>query len=118
MVGQDVMLAAEIENQGTIEKVIVRGNYQQCYHLDCQHRSMNGVGMLGHLETDHKKKNPPCTGLWDIILEHLKHNHDATIADLIGSHEAVICKHPGCGYVAVSEKAMLAHNSQQHRSEA
>jgi hypothetical protein len=23
---------------------------------------MNGVGILGHLETDHKKKNPPCMG--------------------------------------------------------
>jgi hypothetical protein len=118
MVGQDVMLAAEIDNQGTLEKVIVRGNYQQCYHLNCQHKSTNGVGMLGHLETDHKKRNPPCMGVWDILLEHLEHNPDATLADLIGSHEAIVCKHPGCGHVATTEKAMLAHNSQQHRSEA
>jgi hypothetical protein len=118
MVGQDVMLAAEIENQGTLERIIVRGNYQQCYHLHCQHKSMNGVGMLGHLETDHKKKNPPCMGMWDIILGHLEHNQEATISDLIGAHEAIVCNHPDCGYIAISEKAMLAHNSQQHRSEA
>jgi hypothetical protein len=118
MVGQDIMLAAEIDNQGLPDKIIVRGNYQQFYHLNCQHKSMNGVGMLGHLETAHKKRNPACMGVWDIILEHLEHNPNSTVADLIGTHEAIVCKFPGCGQIAISEKAMLAHNSKQHRSEA
>jgi hypothetical protein len=68
--------------------------------------------MRGHLETAHHKHHPPDMGIWGIILEHLGHNHDATIADLIGAKEAFICKRKGCGYVAVSEKAMMAHNTQ------
>jgi hypothetical protein len=41
MIGQDIMLAAEIGNEGHPDKIIVRGNYQQCYHLNCQHRAVN-----------------------------------------------------------------------------
>jgi hypothetical protein len=78
----------------------------------------NGVGMLGHLNTSHHKHHPADMGMWDIILEHLQHSQDATIVNLIGAKEAFICKHKGCGYVAVSEKAMMAHNIKQHRSEA
>jgi hypothetical protein len=105
MIGQDVMIAAEVDNRGVLEKVIVRGNFQQCYHHNCQHRSVNGVGMLGHLQTAHRKRNPADMGIWDIIIEHLE-------------HEVIICKHPGCGFVAITEKAMLAHNTHQHRAEA
>jgi hypothetical protein len=36
--------------------------------------------MLGHLEMKHLKKDPPCMGVWYIILEHLEHNPNATVA--------------------------------------
>jgi hypothetical protein len=38
--------------------------------------------MLGHLETAHRKRNPADMGIWDIILEHLEHDQNSTIADL------------------------------------
>jgi hypothetical protein len=100
-----------LHQDSLIEKIIVRGNYQQCYYRGCQHKAQNGVGMLGHLETSHHKHHLLGMGICDIILEHLEHNHDATIADLIGAKEAIVRKHKGCGYVAVSERAMMAHNT-------
>jgi hypothetical protein len=118
MIGQDVMLAANVDSNGLVEKIIVRGNHQQCYYRNCRHKAQNGVGMLGHVQTAHGKHNPADMGIWDIILEHLNEDPDATITDLVGHKEGYICKRKGCGYVAVSEKAMLAHNTRQHRSEA
>jgi hypothetical protein len=118
MIDQDVMLAAHVDNNGSHEEVIVRGNYQHCYYRDCQHKAQNGVGMLGHMQQSHHKHNPADMGLWDILIDHLAQNHDATIGDLIGHKEAFICKHKGRGYVAISEKAMITHNTQQHRAEA
>jgi hypothetical protein len=84
MVGQDVMLAADAEANGETERIIVRGNYQHCYYKGCQHKAQNGVGMRGHLETAHHKHNPLDMGPWDIMLEYLAQDPDATIADLIG----------------------------------
>jgi hypothetical protein len=100
------------------ERITVRGNYQQCYHRRCQEKSHNGVGVKTHLEMKHHSPSAPDMGAWDIILDHLNHNEDTTLADLIGEKQAYIGKHKGCGFVGITEKAMIAHNTQQHQAEA
>jgi hypothetical protein len=115
MIGQDVMLSAVLQNE---EKITVRGNYQQCYHRGCQEKSANGVGTKIHMETKHHSSNTPDMGAWDIVLDHLNFNEDTTLADFFGEKQAFIYKHKGCGYVGITEKAMMAHDTQQHQSEA
>jgi hypothetical protein len=115
MIGQDVMLAAVLQNE---ERVTVRGNYQHCYHRGCQEKSANGIEMKTHLEMKHHSASAPDMGAWDIILDHLTQNENLTLADFFGEKKAFACKHKGCGFIGITEKAMTAHNTQQHQAEA
>jgi hypothetical protein len=58
--------------------------------------------MKTHLEMKHHSVNAPDMGAWDII----------------GEKQAYICEHKGRGFVGITEKAKIAHNTQQHQSEA
>jgi hypothetical protein len=104
MIGQDVMLAATLQNE---ERITVRGNHQQCYHRGCQEKSPTGVGMKDHLERKHHSAGAPDMGAWDIVLDHLTHNEDSTLEDFFGEKRAFICKHKGCGFVGITEKANI-----------
>jgi hypothetical protein len=60
MLDKDVMLSAEFGQS----KVIIHGNYQQCYYPGFQERSVNGTGMRSHLEKAHNGPDPlPDLGL-------------------------------------------------------
>jgi hypothetical protein len=117
MIGNDVMLKAVFPDP-EIGPRIVRGNYLQCYHPGCQEKAVNGVGMRTHLERAHHAHDSLDMGPWDIIMAHLKADPDVTLEGLFGRKQAIACQCHNCGFIGVTEKALIAHNVQQHQNDA
>jgi hypothetical protein len=56
-------------------------------------------------------------GGWNIIMEHLKHNPELTLYDLFEKKSGIACQGQNCGFVGAKEKALIAHNLQQHQNQ-
>jgi hypothetical protein len=112
MIGHDVMLVAEWPdpNGGPPIHRAVRGNYLQCYHKGCNHKAANGVGMREHLEKAQKSHDSMDMGGWDIIIDHLFHNSELTLDDLFEKKSANACEGNNCGFIGMTDKAMISHN--------
>jgi cytochrome c551/c552 len=119
MIGKDVMLQAEWPDTdgGPPRTTTVRGNYLQCYHRGCQHKAVNRVGIRDHLEKQHHSHDSLDMGGWNIILDHLKHNSELKLDDLFEKKSAIVCHAQNCGFVGVMDKALIAHNLQQHQNQ-
>jgi hypothetical protein len=113
------MLAAEFESDRGVSKAIIMGNSQQCNYRGCQEKSANGAGMWDHLEKAHNWRDPPPDlGPWNILMDHLKHDENISMAGLFEIEVAFVCKHPNCGYAGPTERSLIAHNTQQHQGTA
>jgi hypothetical protein len=73
--------------------------------------------MRNHLEVAHHTHDSLDMGRWDIIMAHLKANPEVTLDGLFGMKQAIICQCAHCGFVGMPEKALIAHNLQQHQNE-
>jgi hypothetical protein len=83
MIGKDITLSAELEQPNGVARMIVRGNYQQCYYQGYQEKSATRVGMRNHLEQSHNGRDPPLDlSPWNIIIDHLKHDENVSLTGL------------------------------------
>jgi hypothetical protein len=73
--------------------------------------------MREHLERQPKSHDSLDMGGWDIVLEHLYHNSDLTLDDLLEKKSAHVCEGNNCGFIGMTDKAMISHNLQQHQNQ-
>jgi hypothetical protein len=50
-------------------------------------------------------------------MEHLKLDPEVTLDGHFGKKQAIACQNHNCGFIGMTEKALIAHNLQQHQNQ-
>jgi hypothetical protein len=94
-------------------KEMEMGNaFAWCPYPKCKFAQFVGTSIINHIHKHHESKSVPAIGIWDVICEHIRHNQDSTVADIMGQKNGSMCSK--CGHYSQIPCGIMDHTQHKH----